>query len=203
MKTHYNVNEKNVFKKVLIVLITCILSSFVFSFVFYLMAPEEIVAHWSASGIPDRIGKRSELFLMPGFLSITHLLFLLLWKYLIFRTTRLKLGNKKSRIKIIYWSAIIVAGIFLSLSIIMNYCTLSMTLEQRILASVIVGTVVSVFSCLFMFSFHPCLGLLPLLSIGTINFTRFINPLVWTTIVIIYVCVLFLVIKRGKRNEKQ
>lgn len=203
MKICYNINENNAFKKIFIVLIVCILLSFVFSLVFYLMAPEEIVAHSNASGIPDRIGKRSELFLMPGFLSIIHALFLLLWKYLIFRTVRLKTGNMESRIKLIYWSAIVVAGVFLSLSIIMNYYSLSVTFEQKIQAPVVVGTVVSIFSCLYMFSFHPCLGILPLLTAGVVNFSRVISPFVWTFIVIIYVCILFLIIKRGNRNEKQ
>lgn len=203
MKTYYNVNERNVFKKIIITLVVCVLSSFAFSLVFYLMAPEEIVAHSNASGIPDRFGNRCELFLMPGFLVIIHVLFLLLWKYLVFRTVRLKTGNMESRLKLIYWSAIVVAGVFLSLSIIMNYCSLSMTIDQKVQASVVVGTVVSIFSYLCMFSFHPCLGLLPLVAAGVVNFSRVISPIVWTFIVIIYVCILFLIIKRGNRNEKQ
>lgn len=202
MKTYYNINEKNVFKRTFIVLIICIFLSFAFSFVFYLIAPKEIVAHSNASGAPDRIGKRSELFLMPGFLSVIQLLFLLLWKYLIFKTESLAAGNMDLRIKTIYWSAIVVAGVFLSLSIIMNYSMLSITFDNKILASAIIGTVVSILSCLSMFSFHPCLGLFPLLAAGMINFTSFASPLIWTIIVIIYVCGLFLVIKRGNHNEK-
>ena len=203
MKTYYNVNENNAFKKIFVVLIVCILFSFAFSLVFFLMVPEKIVAHSNASGIPDRIGKRSELFLMPGFLSIIHALFLLLWKHLIFRTVRLKTGNTESRIKLLYWSAIVVAGVFLSLSIIMNYYSLSMTFEQKVQASVVVGTVVSVFSFLYIFSFHPCLGLLPLVAACGVVFSRVISPIAWTFIVVIYVCILFLIIKRGIRNEKQ
>jgi len=158
--------------------------TFVVTTAIYFALPERIVAHQNLAGVVTRYGNRAEVFIVPIVIAMIKVLYIYFWRWT--RSQAMKRypggGGRLNADKVTLISAITVASVFASISILVNSYTYATTNNEAfplMLIGVVFCSMLSVLASLarggngWMFAILPlallALGLLQTVHLGILT----------------------------------
>lgn len=158
--------------------------TFVITTAIYFALPERIVAHQNLAGEVTRYGSRAEVFLVPVMTGMFKVLYIYFWRWT--RSQALQRypggGGRLNADQVTLISAITVASVFASISILVNSYTYATTNNETfplMLIGVVLGSMLSILASVarggsgWLFAIIPlailALGLLQVVHLGLLT----------------------------------